>query len=231
MQEGFICAAGFDSSFKHVRPVIPNRRLSTSLLKENGGIFGLGAKVDLGSVIPRSEIPRIEDVVFDPNQARFLDTLDPANFWKNLDDLTLQSLQDIFGPEIEQPGPKSCAVKPGHGKASLGCLLPNQPTSLYIRERTNKLPQVRIILKDPQFDNELDFSVTDIRFFNLNDHVTINTNTVNAINKKLHNEQVILSVGLTYPYPPGKDAVHWVQVNGIHFKEAPLWKGIKFLLK
>jgi len=55
MQEDFICVAGFDSSFNHVRPVIPNKRLPTSLLKENGGIFGIGAKVDLGSVIPRSE--------------------------------------------------------------------------------------------------------------------------------------------------------------------------------
>ena len=208
MQEGFICVAGFDSTFKHVRPVIPNKRLPNSLLRENGGMFSIGAKVDLGSVIPRAEVPRIEDVVFDPNKARFLDTLTPANFWDHLNELALQSLQDIFGPELEQPGPKSCAIKPGHGKASLGCLLPSQPASLYIRERANKLPQVRIILKDRQFDNEFDFSVTDIRFFNINDHVTINTNTVSAINKKLYNEQVILSVGLTYPYPPGKDAVH-----------------------
>jgi hypothetical protein len=54
-----ICVAGIDpETIEHVRPTTPPTDLITrSLLREEGGPFGMGAVVDLGAVIPEPTSP------------------------------------------------------------------------------------------------------------------------------------------------------------------------------
>lgn len=185
MKKGYICVAGVGSLHQHVRPVLPSGNLPTSLLNENGGPFGIASIVSLGSVSPRTQKPKIEDVMFDPNQASFINAMGTVQFWQLLSTLALPSLKSIFGEELEQPGigKKSCFVRPGQGKASLGCLAVRGEPRLYIDEPAGKSPRVRLVFKDSSFDNERDFSVTDIRFFG-DDHVTVDRAAVNKMNNR-----------------------------------------------
>jgi hypothetical protein len=220
MQPGFICVAGVDvNTLNHVRPVLRYGRLTTDLLKSNGGPLEIGAVVDLGPTAPAGHAPELEDHYFDPARAMWLFDDDPDDYWESLNQVAQESLPEIFGPDLEL-WEGSCTVDVGIGHTSLGCLAPEEQPWLYVDHRGT----VRMVLE--HLTPSVDLSVTDLRLYE-SDHKTPRRNLVVNTQKRLEaGVEVILSVGLTRPWRKQGDTEerHWLQVNNIHLKDDPLWR-------
>lgn len=223
MQQGYICAAGFDAAGRHVRPVLPNERLTADLLMCHGGPFEMGAVVDIGSVRPAGQPPEMEDHEFAPAQARFLRFITADKFRPWLQRLARPRLRDVFGSDLVPIGDHSAGVNVGSGCASLGCFVPQNLPLLFFRHRPGKHSIIRILVKDADFD--LDLGVTDVRLYR-EDHVTPDPVIVQRACIEMCRQQCILGVGLTRPYqkPGDTKPMHWLQVNNIHLLNDLLWR-------
>lgn len=225
MQQGYICVSGLKLGIcNHIRPILSGTRLSTSLLKRNGGPFDIAEVVDLGTVKYSPQNPEVEDHIFDPAKVKAIGTLKSAGFWTLLTKVAERKLVNIFGEDLIKRGAESCGVDVGKGVASLGCLIPTSPPEIYLKEREGKTDQIRIRVNDGRF--YLDLGITDIRLYG-EDHVTPNKRIVKNVGERLRKgEDVILSVGLTRPFSTlsGFPPVHWLQVNNIHLKSDPIWQ-------
>jgi hypothetical protein len=71
-----ICVAGVDwATAEHVRPVTgPTSPLTRELLRSSGGLFEIGAVVDLGPVAACGQPPETEDHRFSPLSASYEST-------------------------------------------------------------------------------------------------------------------------------------------------------------
>jgi hypothetical protein len=68
--------------------------------------------------------------------------------------------------------------------------------------------------------------VTDIRLYGA-DHVTPDAAIVQRVAERLQGApEVILGVGLTRAFRGADDepAMHWLQVNNLHFPNDPVWR-------
>ena len=220
MQPGYFCVAGVDVNMpRHIRPVLRHGRLTTDLLRTRGGPFDLGAVVDLGPTTNAGRAPELEDHRFDPMEARWLSDENPDCFWDSLDEIAAESLEEIFGPELEL-WDESGTVDVGEGRASLGCLRPEKQPWMYVDHRGT----VRLVLD--YLMPSVDLSVTDLRLYE-KDARTPRRDLVQSVQKRLEaGVETILSVGLTRPWQKrGDDAErHWLQLNNIHLEDNPLWQ-------
>ena len=220
MQPGYFCAAGIDlESETHVRPVLRRGRLTTDLLSTNDGPFDLGSVLDLGSTTNVGHAPELEDRRFDPAGVRWLRDDDPHDYWEALQRVARENLEEIFGHELEL-WDESGTVDVGEGKASLGCLRPEEQPWLYVDHRGT----VRLVLD--YLMPSVDLSVTDLRLYE-RDGRTPRRDLVQSLQKSLEaGVETVLSVGLTRPWQKrGDDAErHWLQLNNIHLKDEPLWQ-------
>jgi hypothetical protein len=216
MQPGYICVAGIDpETGAHIRPVLWGR-LPAALLARYGGPFDIAALVDLASVTQAGEPPEVEDRRFDRQRAHRLTTLSAAEFWRQLQRAAKPSLSDIFGSALRQQG-RACVTQPGMGSASLGCLLPASPPTLSLDAQGKP----RMDVTDGVFTVNL--SVTDLRLYQ-GDHVTPDEAVIAWVAERIQaGVGVILSVGLTRPYP-ADNPKHWLQVNNIHLADDPVWR-------
>ena len=224
MREGFFCAAGVDyRTHAHVRPLTHDGgSLGVNLLARHGGPFDMANMVRLGKTARCGLRPEVEDRRCDPVKAYVIRALEPTEFWELLRGLAKPSLAELFGPELECNG-HSCTVDEGRGTASLGCLIPAAPPCLYLKQRPDRPPQLRMRLADGGAD--LDLGVTDIRLYE-DDHVTPAVRKVRELRRRLDSSDgIVLSVGLTrlFAATPGREPVHWLQVNNIHLRETPSW--------
>ena len=224
MQRGFMCVAGIDmESGNHIRPVVPWAQLPVKFLARHGGPFDMAMEVDIGETVASPQAPETEDHVFDPIVAEVVRVLDPKELWDAVARLARTRLSEIFGNDLTKHR-QTCMVELGKGQASLGCLIPRSRTTLFLRERPEKLAEIRMRVQDGEFD--LTLPVTDIRLFG-KDHVTPDTEAVQRTAAYLAaGGQAILSVGLTRPFAssPESTAVHWLQVNNIHRADNPAWQ-------
>jgi hypothetical protein len=220
MQPGYFCVAGIDvNTARHVRPVLQHGRLTTDLLRANGGPFDIGSVVDLGPTTDAGRPPELEDHRFDPTKTRWLSEDGPEGFWEVLDGVAREDLAEIFGPELELWN-ESGTVDVGEGKGSLGCLRPEKQPWMYVDHRGT----VRLVLD--YLMPSVDLSVTDLRLYE-KDGRTPRRNLVQSVQKRLEaGVETILSVGLTRPWQKrGDDAErHWLQLNNIHLEDNPLWR-------
>ena len=220
MQPGYFCVAGVEvNTPRHVRPVLTRGRLTTDLLRPNGGPFDLGSVVELGSASHAGHAPELEDHRFDPSSTRWLFDDDPDDFWDALDGVAWRSLAEIFGPELEL-WDESGTVDIGEGRASLGCLKPEKQPWLYVDHRGT----VRLVLD--YLIPSVDLSVNDLRLYEA-DHRTPRRDLVGSVQRRLKSGvEAILSVGLTRPWQKRGDTAerHWLQVNNIHLEDDPLWQ-------
>jgi hypothetical protein len=220
MQPGYFCVAGVEvNTPRHIRPVLWRGRLTTDLLRPNGGPFDLGAVVDLGQTTNAGRPPELEDHRFDPSNTRWLFDDDPDDFWDALDEVARKSLAEIFGPALEL-WDESGTVDIGEGKASLGCLRPEEQPWLYMDHRGT----VRLVLD--YLIPSVDLSVNDLRLYEA-DHRTPRRDLVSSVQRRLKaGVEVILSVGLTRPWQKRGDTAerHWLQINNIHLEDDPLWQ-------
>jgi hypothetical protein len=220
MQPGYFCVAGVEvDTPRHVRPVLRHGRLTTDLLRPNGGPFDLGSIVDLGQTTNAGRAPELEDHRFDPSSTRWLLDDDPDDFWDTLDGVARESLTEIFGPALEL-WDESGTVDVGEGGASLGCLKPEKQPWLYVDHRGT----VRMVLD--YLIPSVDLSVNDLRLYE-RDGRTPRRDLVAGVQKRLKaGVETILSVGLTRPWQKRGDTAerHWLQVNNIHLEDDPLWQ-------
>ena len=220
MQPGYICVAGVDvNTLGHVRPVLPRARLTTDLLRGNGGPLDIASVVDLGPTVYAGSAPELEDYYFDPAKAAWLFDDDPGDYWELLNQMARESLAAIFGPVLEQEE-GSCTVDVGEGHASLGCLAPEERPWLYVDHRGT----VRMVLECTTPSSDL--AVADLRLYE-RDQRTPRRDLVASAQRRIESGvEVILSVGLTRPWRKRDDTAerHWLQVNNIHLQDDPLWR-------
>ena len=223
MQPGYICVAGVDlQTGKHVRP-IGNGQLTRALLRQHGGPFDIAEIVDLGTVKHVGAPPEIEDHEFDYHLASGFAIASPDEFWDVLQQAAKQQLNDIFGPELQKYG-RTCATPSGQGTASLGCLIPLETPELFTIELPDESQKLRMHFTDGVFDVRA--SVTDIRLYEA-DQKTLRIPVVDDLQRRIsRGAAVILSVGLTRPWhkPEEDETYHWLQVNGIHLADNPVWQ-------
>ncbi|HEX9056242.1 MAG TPA: hypothetical protein VF818_01825 [Ktedonobacterales bacterium] len=219
MAPGFICVAGVNpETDEHVRPTTYGR-LSRRLLGAEGGPFDIAVIVDLGETVPDGITPEVEDYYFEPSDAHIVGTATPNDYWTMLGRVARPTLADIFGPDLQRSG-NTCSTARGKGLASLGCLNP-ATRSMLIRDNFGKL---RMRLSDGAMN--VSVSVTDIRLVE-DDHTTIRDDVVADVNRRIaRGVPVTLSVGLSRPFAkaPGEEERHWLQVNGIHLEDNPVWQ-------
>lgn len=225
MQRGYVCVAGVDlEQRRHVRPVLGDARLPSSVLARHGGPFDLATVVDLGETEPTPVCPEVEDHAFSPRDARSVERIEAATFWELLTMLARPRLAAIFGPELRKRVGGGATVRTGGGRASLGCLAPSSRPELYLKPRERGSDQVRMKLGDGNAD--LDLSVTDIRLYGT-DHVTPDREAMQRVSERIAvGTSVLLSVGLTRPFSNSPDLppVHRLQVNNIHLEDDPTWR-------
>ncbi len=218
MQPGYICVAGLDPhTLQHIRPVLRGR-LPRSLLRAEGGPFDIGALVDLGAVTGGGVAPEVEDHAFTHWMASYLSDYEPSNFWMLLREAAQPNLAAIFGPELQRTH-TTCTLDAGAGKASLGCLIPTGRPNLIV----NGQNAIRMRFSDGVF--EVAAAVTDLRLYHA-DQITPRLDAVSDLSARLaRGVPVVLSVGVTREWlKPGDEAPrHWLQVNGIHLGDKPVW--------
>ncbi|MDP8951623.1 MAG: hypothetical protein M3N18_05200 [Actinomycetota bacterium] len=220
MQPGYVCVAGVDvETLNHVRPMLRHGRLTTDLLRRNGGPMEIGSVVELGPTAHAGCTPELEDYYFDPARALWLTDDAPEEYWEFLNEMAYESLAVIFGPDLTQRE-RSCTLDVGEGWASLGCLVPERRPSLYVDHRGS----VRMLLNC--LTPPANLPVTDLRLYE-RDHRTPRLDLIADIRRRIDaGVEVILSVGLTRPWRKQGDVAerHWLQVNNIHLKDDPLWR-------
>jgi hypothetical protein len=215
-----ICVAGLEiETCEHVRPTTPAYDLITRrLLRHEGGVFRMGAVVDLGTVTPEPAPPESEDHRFETNRARHVKDLTGADFVDLLDDVAVASLEDGFGPDLERVGWKY-AVEAGRGDRSLAVVKARQRPALEIDDKYGRL-QLRFDDPDPQTY----LSVTDVRFFEP-DHTTPRKAIVDDVARRLRSGvDAFLMLGLARAYKARNDdrERHWLQLNGLVLVDRPV---------
>jgi len=218
MQKGYCCVAGMDvDTGAHVRCVSTKGRLPVDVLATHGGPFDMARVVQLDEARHCPEPPHTEDHVIRLDGMRRIPNVAPSWFWEFLYDWSDLSLRAIFGRELQQVGPRSCAILEGFGRVSLGLLRPRQPPELKIKEQEAG-DQIRMGIRDERFG--VSVSVTDVRFYE-HDHVTPNRGVVEAVAGAIERGVgLVLSVGLTRAFAN----YHWLQVNNIHLESDPTWQ-------
>lgn len=214
-----ICVAGIDKKWTHWRPVAAAResgdwKLDRGWLRSQGGLLEVGAVIDFGEVQPAPTTPEKEDVVVDFGQAKFVKYLYRDRFVRMLDELASDSLESIFGTELEKLSPTATATLAGEGKASLGVLrLSGAVLELYEES------EIRLIFEDTGL-GELELKVTDLRLW---EDYSPKSDQIKRIQNEV--EDCLVTVGLTgvYESPSYPGPRHWLQVNNIFPRENPLW--------
>lgn len=225
MQKGYICVAGIDlATSQHVRPVLRSQ-MRKEMLACYGGPLDIGSIVELGWTKWIGAAPELEDYLFHRSEARSLGEMQGAALWNLLQSLARPRLQDIFGKDLQAHGGCACGVAVGRGVASLGCFSPMQRPRLFLQRR-DPLSGGRLRMRLESGPHVFQVGVTDIRLYAA-DHVTPDPEIVERVAERLRDgPDVILGVGLTRPFRPTPEepALHWLQVNNLHFADDPCWR-------
>ena len=222
MRPPYICAAGLHDQAA-VRPVVMGQ-LHKRWLRSNGGLFAVGAVVDLGPTKHVGAAPEHEDHSFNPACARCIRMADPKAFWQELKAVARPSVESIFGEDLLKRGHWSCAVDQGRGLASLGCLQVYGTVEIFVRGLDPQPTRsgLRLRFKDPIL-GKLDLGITDVRFFE-DDFITVKEEVVAAVQTSIgRGIKLLLSVGLTRATVPADKPLHWLQVNNIHLEDEARW--------
>jgi hypothetical protein len=214
-----ICVAGIDpETIEHVRPTTPPTDLITrSLLREEGGPFGMGAVVDLGAVIPEPTSPEAEDHQFRTADARHVEDMEDDEFLELLDAVRAPDLASAFGPALERVGWKY-AMETGCGECSLAVIRAHRQLDLEVDDRFGRL-QLRFSDVDPPTY----LAVTDVRFYE-EDQKTIKTSVVEDVSRRLRrgvDAFLMLVLARAYQAPSDDRERHWLQLNGLCLADNP----------
>ena len=215
-----ICVAGIDTAtYRHVRPVTPPGDLLTRvLLRENGGPFGAGALVNIGSVAACPTAPETEDHAFDMMRARRLSDVDEEVYLGLLGALGEADIQAAFGPDLIEVRPRKFAVPAESGERSLAVVPTVGPE---LRIRSDKL---YLRLNAPATPAEV--RVTDVRFYTAD--LTIRRDVVKDVSRRLAaGTRAYAMLGLAraiHDDATDRD-LHWLMANGLCLADRPVGDG------
>jgi hypothetical protein len=214
-----ICIAGIDpETLEHIRPTTPSSDpITRTLLRAEGGPFGLGAVVELGEGAAAPTPPEVEDHRFETVGARHIEDMEDDKFLELLDAVSAPDLQTAFGPELERLNWKY-AVEAGKGACSLAVIRALQRVDLAVDETYGRL-QVRFDDVEPPTY----LPVTDVRFYEP-DQETIKTRAVENVRARLlRGVDAFLMLGLARAYKAPSDdrKRHWLQLNGLCLVDHP----------
>ena len=229
MRWGYICVAGIARDGRHWRPVLephPDGRhtqLQRSLLRSNKGPFELGAVVDLGKVSEQPTPPHLEDVVFNPDKAKFLHHQQSESFIDRIAGAAKNSLHSIFGQELQPQSKTAAFTLEDQGRASLGVLRLDD-ADLTAEHKYGK-HAVRLEFEDPDLGVK-NLKVNDLRLWE-EDQRTPAAGNIEQLQGQL--EGCLISVGLTRAPKENSDirirGKHWLQVNNIFPRHDPFAAG------
>ncbi len=204
-------------TFEHVRPTTPPTDVITrTLLRENGGPFGIGALVDLGPVTPRPNAPETEDHGFVTRRAKHVEQLTDEEYLQVLEEISAPTLEAAMGPELQAMKNEKWAIEVGDGTRSLAVLHPQGRPRLRL-----EFDKPRLRLSYP--DDRANLSVADLRFYEA-DHQTVRTAVVGDVDARLmRGVDAYIMLGLSRPFAGSEDReLHWLQVNGICLADGPV---------
>ncbi|MDX6719722.1 MAG: hypothetical protein QOJ63_1976 [Solirubrobacteraceae bacterium] len=213
MRSPRICVAGVDTeTFAHIRPTTRSTDLITrTLLRENGGPFGVGALVDLGPVRAQPNPPETEDHGFVTANARRLKDITSDEYVAVLQEVSVATLEEAFGHDLECVNYRKYAIEAGRGTQSLAVIrLRGRP-----RLRADNWGKLLLELNDPNTPCSL--SMTDVRFYET-DQTTIKHGVVADVNTRLSaGVDAFLMLGLARAFvAKGYDrSLHFLQGNGL----------------
>jgi hypothetical protein len=205
-----ICVAGIDTAtYRHVRPVTPpGDPLTRVLLRENGGPFGAGALVDIGSVAACPNAPETEDHEFDMTCAKRVSDVGDEAYLELLGALGEADIQAAFGSALVEVRPCKLAVPAERGERSLA-VVPVAAAELRIRN-----DKLYLQLNPPA--KPADLRVTDVRFYTVD--LTIKRDVVDDVNRRLAaGTRAYAMLGLAraiHDDATGQD-LHWLMANGL----------------
>jgi hypothetical protein len=205
-----ICVAGIDTTtYRHVRPVTPRGEVLTrTLLRENGGPFGAGAIVDIGSVAARPNAPETEDHEFDMTSATRVGDVGEDAYLELLGAIGEAGIEAAFGSALVEVRPGKFAVPAGCGERSLAVVPVSGPE---LRLRSDKL-----YLRLNGSAASADLRVTDVRFYTAD--LTIRRDVVDDVNRRLATgTRAYAMVGLARAIRDHstKQDLHWLMANGL----------------
>ncbi len=206
-----ICVAGVDSqTLENVRLVVPYPQVFTcSMLAQKGGPFDLGARLDVGEVLPRPQPPETEDRQIVLRKVRQLGYLSQESFWRLVVGKSQDGIHAIFGASLEKTYQTYSSLA-GQGNISLGFLKPRYAVKLWVREFEDR---TKIVLLCQDEGVRLQLPVTDVRLHTRAAGYPVDKRAVYEMNRQLESAlSVVLSVGLTRAW----SGRHWLQVNNIH---------------
>lgn len=212
-----ICVAGIHrSSLRHIRPVTPRTDLITrDLLRENGGPFGCGALVDIGSAVPHPSSPETEDHLFVTAHAKHIEDLDGQTYVDLLRQISHPDIHSAFGADLVEVRPCKFAVHAGHGTCSLAVIPVVEPEVLTAFDK--------LYLTIGSHDLRAKLRVTDVRFYKT-DHRTLKREVVkDVIGRLTSGVPAYAMLGLAREMLDNDAGyVHWLMANGLCLEDRPV---------
>jgi hypothetical protein len=192
-----------------VRPVTPaGSPITRAFLRENGGPFGTGALVDIGTVKARPDPPETEDHAFSIDRAQHIENLDDTLYFALLERVGDADILSAFGPDLMEVRRRKFAVPAGRGTRSLA-VVPVPDAKLSISDG-----KLYLVLRPPRTAARV--RVTDVRFYKA-DQTTIKRGVVADVNRRLTSGIPACAMfGLAraiHDADAGK--VHWLMANGL----------------
>ncbi|MDT7919405.1 MAG: hypothetical protein RQ868_02295 [Meiothermus sp.] len=220
-----ICVAGLDDNGRYLRPIVGKAEQITIKLVKSG-VLRLGYQIDLGwhKFKEPPQPPEVEDCYFKIANVRVIRQLSPDEFWSYLASSARESVSEIFGNAL-RPHSTTMAIPANKGVASLGDLWVDR-LELVIEEY-NGQPKLRgrFIVDE---ERRLSVAVTDLRFYiEADGEYRLDIDKVSKVQESLQKTRgrVVLSLGLSRAKAArdGEVPMHWLQINGVHSEEDPLW--------
>jgi hypothetical protein len=192
----------------------------------SSGVLRLGCQIDLGwhKFKEPPQPPEVEDCYFKLANVRVIRQLSPDEFWSYLASSARKSVVEIFGDALLLHR-TTMAIPANKGAASLGDLWVDR-LELVIEEY-NGQPKLRgrFIVDE---ERRLSVAVTDLRFYiEADGEYRLDIHKVSKVQESLQKTRgrVVLSLGLSRAKAArdGEVPMHWLQINGVHLEEDPLW--------
>lgn len=215
-----VCVAGVEKETRRrIRPIARSDDLFIPAvhLDEHGGLFKVGAVLDLGRTSPEGVIkPHVEDELIQLSEAQLLRELSPAELAGVLEEVATDELKMAFGHPLELGGEDSytAAMVPiGYGDSSLACWRVSR-TACPTLEMQWGYPYVTFLRGGDKFKvklNATEYYEPDLR--------TPDNRRLEDL-KKLFKRGLegYFLLGLTREYEPSgnkRGKGHWMQLNGI----------------
>ncbi len=212
-----ICVAGIEpNGLRHIRPVTPPTDLITRrLLRENGGPFGPGALVDIGSATPHPTPPETEDHLFDISHVKHVEDLDGRSYYELLGRIGSPDISSAFGDALVEVRSRKFAVPAGTGTCSLA-VVPVIDANLAVAFE-------KLYLTIGPSPHRARLRVTDARFYE-DDHKTLRPSVIkNVKNRLARGVAAYAMLGLARPMLDDDGGyVHWLMANGLCLADRPV---------